>query len=117
MSEKGTIGLLVITGIVLSVGQMMLSRDEITVRVAIGRAIVSGGLGAAAGAFLAMFPELPETALVGIACVLVSLGTSALERTLRRLTRSDSSEWYRDPYSADDDYIAQRNKEIERESD
>lgn len=119
MSEKATIGLLVVTGIILSFGQMLLSKEELTVRIAIGRAIVSGGLGAAAGAFLALFPELPQTALVGIACVLVSLGTSSLERILRRLTQGPT-EWYQDPYQnqqtpqADplDDAIEQHNREI-----
>lgn len=124
MSEKTTIGLLVVTGIILSAGQMLLSREVITVRIAIGRAIVSGGLGAAAGAFLAMFPDLPNTALVGIACVLVSLGTSSLERLLRRLTQGPVDAWYQEPqggpYHTDpqkqpdplDDMIEKHNREI-----
>ena len=119
MSEKATIGLLVVTGIILSFGQMLLSKEELTVRIAVGRAIVSGGLGAAAGAFLTLFPDLPQTALVGIACVLVSLGTSSLERLLRRLTQGPADNWYQDPYANRphepdplDDAIEQHNRDI-----
>ena len=79
-------------GGVIGVGQMLVGRETITARVAIGRSVVSGGLGLCAGAALAVFPELPMPALVGIASVLVSLGTSSLERLLQRLFPSVGAE-------------------------
>jgi hypothetical protein len=70
---------------------MLAKGERLTLRLALGRAIVSGGLGLCAGAALVFFPSLPLPALVGIACVLVSLGTSSLERMFQSYLKGSSN--------------------------
>lgn len=58
----------------------MLSSDELPkARQIVGRAILSGGLGVAAGAAVLIIPSIPLVAQVALACILSSLGVSALE--------------------------------------
>jgi hypothetical protein len=66
-------------GAAIGVGKLLSSGEPLTWRLAAGRAIVHGGLGLCAGAATLMFPAIGFAAQVGIACVLASLGTSALE--------------------------------------
>lgn len=80
--EGKIIALTGFVGALLGVGQMLASGEKVTWRVAVGRAIVSGGLGLAACAALMVFDQLPLPALVGLASILASLGTSAVERVL-----------------------------------
>ena len=54
-------------GAALGIGQLLASQDPITARVILGRAIISGGLGLAAGAALTVLPNLNHVALAGIA--------------------------------------------------
>ena len=72
-------------GALIGIGQLLAAQDRITYRLALGRAIISGGLGLAAGSVLVIFRDLGLPALVGIAAVLTSLGTSAIERLFQRL--------------------------------
>lgn len=76
-----TLGLI---GAFIGIGQLLASGDKITARVAVSRAILSGALGLCAAASTLVFPELTFTASVGLACVIASLGTSALERLFQK---------------------------------
>lgn len=71
-------------GAALGIGQLLASQDRITARVIIGRAIISGGLGLAAGAALTVLPNLNHVALAGIAALFASLGASSLERAFQQ---------------------------------
>lgn len=74
-------------GVMIAVGQILQNNDPITWRVAVGRCITSGGLALVAGSGLALIPDLPFIALVGLAAMLASLGNSGLEMLLRRVLR------------------------------
>lgn len=84
MNDTKLIGSLAAAGALLGIGQLLASGDRLTWRIAAGRAIVSGGLGVAAGSAHAYLPELSLTATIGLACLLVSLGTSGIERLFQR---------------------------------
>ncbi len=77
-------------GALIGIGQLLLGDSELTLRKAVGRALVSGGIAESAGAALAWIPDLPSTALFGIAAALASLGTSGIERLLKRYIGGDS---------------------------
>ena len=81
---KTTIGTLGLIGLIIGLGQILASEDKLTVRLVVGRAVTSAGLGASAAAFLALIPELPLPALCGIAAAIASLGTSAIEKIIQR---------------------------------
>lgn len=74
----------VITGIAIGLGQLLLSPERLTRRIMFGRALSTGGIAMGAGAVLVWFPDLPFLGLLGIAAMLASLGTSALERIFQR---------------------------------
>lgn len=73
-----------LVGAALGLGQLLASGDKITARVVLARAICSGGLGLCSAAATLIFPTLTFTASVGLACVLASLGTSAIERLFQK---------------------------------
>ena len=84
-TEVKTIGILAFVGMLIGVGKILAKGGPVCYRVAIGRAVISGGLGLAAGSALVVFENLSLPALVGIAAAIVSLGTSALERVMQHL--------------------------------
>lgn len=79
-----TVGGLAAIGALVGVGQLLLSKDKLTLRLALGRAITSGGLGASAAAVMVWLPDLPPVAIAGLAAALSSLGTTGLERLLQK---------------------------------
>jgi hypothetical protein len=91
MSEGKLIALLAGVGAFIGIGQLLASQDPITIRVALGRAIISGGLGLCAGTALVVFKDLPLPALVGIAATFTSLGTSAIERVFKHYFGGNSN--------------------------
>lgn len=88
MNEKFStweiLGGLSLTGIIIGLGQLLASKEELTARIIWGRAMSSLGLSLAAGTILIQFPEIPPLALIGVGAVLASLGTSFLERFLQK---------------------------------
>lgn len=75
-------------GAAIGLGQLLSSKTPITLRLAVGRAIVSGGLGLAAAGALAFFPDMSAYAQIGVGAALASIGTSGLERLLKKFTGS-----------------------------
>lgn len=74
-------------GILLALGRL-LQQDQLPAwNIIIGRSIVTGVLSLAAGSALAVIPNLSLLALLGIASVLSSMGTGALERLLLAIFR------------------------------
>lgn len=80
-----TIGALGAAGVVIGLGQLLASEEKLTLRIVVGRAMSSAGLGAASAGVLAWLPGLPLVAQLGVACMMASLGTSGLERLLQRV--------------------------------
>lgn len=74
-------------GAAIGLGQLASSAQPITWRLALGRAVVSGGLATACGTALIWWPTLHPVALIGLAAALASLGTSGVERLLARMGR------------------------------
>jgi len=74
-----------VVGIVIGMGQLLASQEKLTRRIIIGRALSTGGIAMGAGAAGVWFPNLPFEATLGIAAILASLGTSALESLFQRV--------------------------------
>ena len=74
-------------GLLTGVGQLLASKEVLNWRIVVGRAMSSAALGVAAGVALAWFPAMPFEALVGLAALIASLGTSGLERLLQRFLK------------------------------
>ena len=85
--DKHEQGLLTVIclGALLGLGQVLASGDRISIRYAIGRAIVSAGIATSSYSVLAWMPNTSPVALVGIAALLASLGTSGLTLLAQRL--------------------------------
>lgn len=75
-----------LAGLLTGLGNLLASSEKLTWRIVIGRAMSSAALGAGAGLGLQFAPDMPFPALVGLSCILASLGTSGIERMLQRLT-------------------------------
>jgi hypothetical protein len=83
--ELANAAMLAGAGVAVGIGQLLHSKEPLTWRIVVGRAMSSGGLGMAAGAALSWAPDLPFGAQLGIAAALASLGTSGLERVFGRV--------------------------------
>lgn len=70
-------------GLIIGVGQLLASKERLTMRIIIGRALSSAGLGAISPAVLVFLPNLPLIAQFGIAALFASLGTSFIERAFQ----------------------------------
>lgn len=88
LETKGALWLIFL-GAGIGLGQLLATKEPLTWRLVIGRAIVSGGIGLSAAAVLSFMPSLPFAAQLGIAATLASLGTSALEKLLNRVIGSN----------------------------
>ena len=71
-------------GVLIALGQILQTKEPVTLKVAIGRCITTGGIALVAGAALTLFPEIPFIGQVGIAAMLASLGASGLEVLVQR---------------------------------
>jgi hypothetical protein len=76
-----------VIGALVGIGKLLQSGDVITLRLAIGRAITTAGLGVAAFSILALFPDLNNTTMLGLAILLASMGESGLEKILNKYTK------------------------------
>ena len=75
----------ILIGVLTAIGQILQSTTPITWRSAVGRCITTGGIAIVAGAALAIFPDLPLIAQLGIAAALASLGSSGIEVVLQKV--------------------------------
>jgi len=83
--EVKLVGALAGVGLIVGIAKMLTSSEPITWKQAVGRAILSGATGLAAGAIVIFIPGVSFVAQVAVACVLASLGTSALESLFKRI--------------------------------
>lgn len=72
-------------GILVGLGQLLASKEQLTWRIVGGRCLSTMGLSMAAGVVLLAFPAVPPLAQIGVAAALASLGTSGLERLVQRV--------------------------------
>lgn len=85
--EAKLVGALAGAGFIVGIAKLLNSDEPIKVRQAIGRAILSGATGLAAGAAVIFIPGISFVAQVALACILSSLGTSALETLFARIVK------------------------------
>lgn len=71
-------------GAIIALGQLAMSHEPWSWRLAIGRAVTNGALSMGAGVILIPHPEASMIAIVGLAGVLGSLGTTGVERWIAR---------------------------------
>jgi len=74
-----------LVGVIVGVGQLLASKEQLTARIVIGRALSTGGLGMVAGLAVVWIPAVPLVAQIGLAAAIASLGTSGLERVFQRI--------------------------------
>ena len=74
---------LFVLGALIGIGQLMVSKEAITPRLAVGRAILGSATSTVAGLVMMQFPDLPLPALVGLGAGLGILGQQYLEAWLR----------------------------------
>jgi len=72
-------------GVAIGIGQLLASKEDLTWRIMLGRALSTGGLAMASGVALVWIPDLPLVGQFGVAAALASLGTSGLERMFQRM--------------------------------
>ena len=75
----------IFVGVLTAVGQLLQSASPVTWKLALGRAITTGGIALVAGAALAIFPDISFLAQLGIAAALASLGSSGVEIILQKI--------------------------------
>ncbi len=83
--EVKLVGALAGAGLIVGIAKMLTSNEPLTWKQACGRAILSGATGVAAGAIVILIPGVSFVAQVALACILSSLGTSALESLFKRV--------------------------------
>lgn len=88
----GFVAILAGLGAAVGLGQLLASGEKISARLLTGRTITSAGLGAVASIPLAWMPTLPDAAVYGLACALVTLGVAGVERLAQRFLGGRSSE-------------------------
>lgn len=74
-------------GAAVGLGQLLTSDAPLSARWVIGRALVSGGLGASASAVVLIFPDLSFSAQCGLAAGMASIGASGVDRLFSSLLR------------------------------
>jgi hypothetical protein len=72
-------------GAFIGLGQILDSGERLSLRIVIGRALVSAGLASIAPVLLTWFPAMPRTAEFAFAALIASLGTNGLQMLVRKL--------------------------------
>lgn len=75
-------------GAAIGLGQLLMSDEPLTVKRAVGRAVVTAGLSVGSACILIAIPGIPFIAQVGLAAAVASLGASGLEKLLPKLLPS-----------------------------
>lgn len=80
---------LILIGALIGLGQVMVGNERITLRLMTGRIILGSAVALVAGVVLLQFEEIPELAVIGIACALGIAGHTAIEAAVKsRLNRN-----------------------------
>ena len=81
--HEGILGM-TLTGLLIGLGQALVSDGKLTVRHVVGRALTTAGLSLVAGLILIRIPDAPLLAIIGLSALIASLGTSWLEAILSK---------------------------------
>lgn len=81
----GPLPMMIMSGALVGLGQLLNSKEQLTPRLILGRAITSGLLGATFGMVTIWLPDVSNVVLFGGAAAVASLGVSGLERILQRV--------------------------------
>lgn len=73
------------SGALVGLVQLLSKGEKITARLVITRALLHGVLGVCAAAVTIVVPGISFAAQVGLACIMSSIGTSAIERIFQRV--------------------------------
>lgn len=84
-SPEGFLAVLAAIGAAIGLGKLLASDERISTRLVVGRAVVTGGIAAAAGAVTLLFPDASIVVHYGVAAAMASLGTSGLEAVVNRV--------------------------------
>jgi hypothetical protein len=71
-------------GAVIGLGQLLRSQEPITLRAALGRAIVTGGLSVSGALILLVYPDAPLLPVLAAGAFAGSLGTDAIVAVLKK---------------------------------
>lgn len=82
--ETSLLAKLLLIGAVIGLGQLMVSNEQITTRLLIGRMILGSAVAPLAAIPLLKFPDMPELVVIGLACALGILGSAFIEAGLKR---------------------------------
>lgn len=80
-----TIAWLAGIGALVAVGRALKSKEPLTWRIVLGRAILGGALSMVAGVLLVQWPDAPMPVLLGAAAGMGILGEQVLELVVRRV--------------------------------
>lgn len=80
--HEGILGM-TLTGLLIGLGQALVSNEKLTARIVIGRALATMGLSLVAGLILIHIPDAPLLAVIGLSALIASLGTSGLEKIIQ----------------------------------
>ena len=75
---------LILIGALIGVGQLLASSEPITARKLAGRTILGSAVSLMAGLALLKFDDMPELAVIGVACALGILGSAVIEEQFKR---------------------------------
>ena len=76
-------GILALIGAVIGLGKLLQSKEPLTLRLAIGRMIVTSGLSVGAFTLLVFIPDASKPLIVGVAVMIGSIGESSIEAIVR----------------------------------
>jgi hypothetical protein len=84
-NETKLIAIPLLFGAAIGFAQVLAKGKPFDWRLAVARSILNGALGVGSAFALVIFPTMSLPAVVGLACILASLGTSAIERLFQRV--------------------------------
>jgi hypothetical protein len=76
-------------GVGIGLGKLLASKQRLTLRVVIGRALVTGGLATSGHLLILAFPQADFWLQFAAAGLLASLGTSLIEKIITKAVGSD----------------------------
>lgn len=85
--HEKSLAMLAIMGVMIALGKLLVSDEQLTFRLILGRAILGAATSMIAGVGLIQFPNLNPLALYGIGCGLGIVGAQYIEVWFKRKFR------------------------------
>ncbi|QIX18334.1 phage holin family protein [Burkholderia multivorans] len=79
---------LIVMGGLIGIAKLLVSSEQLTFRVVVGRALLGSATSMVAGVALLQIPDLPPLALLGIGSALGIVGSQYVEVILKRKARN-----------------------------